>query len=111
MSISAADLEWFAHIARGPIKERYLAIPLAMTSASRERETALSFALKEYSRAPGQHLVLWDIKVSGLAPELFAIYHDAFPASVVTSLCAVPIDHLSDYQRETEVLLRGPFFQ
>jgi hypothetical protein len=86
-------------------------VPLAMTSASRKREIALCFAIEESSRTPGQHLVLWDINVSGMDPELLALYHDAFPASVVTSLCAVPIGQLTDYKNETEVLLRGPFCQ
>src|SRR5262249_20943118 len=105
MCISPADLAWFARITQGPIGQRYLAIPLAMTSASREREIALAMALEKSRRTPGQQPVLWDIEISGLDSELLAIYHEAFPASVVTSLCAVPIDGISDYQDEKEVLL------
>jgi hypothetical protein len=49
--------------------------------------------------------------MASLDPELLALYRRRFPESVVTSLCAVPIDKLSDFAEEKEVLLRGPFFQ
>jgi len=111
MCVSAEDLSMFAHIAEIPIEDRYLAIPLAMASASTDRATALAFALEESSRIPERFPLLWDIKVSGMDPGLLAIYQDSFPASIVTSLCAVPIDQISDYRHEKEVVLRGPHFQ
>jgi hypothetical protein len=40
--------------------------------------------------------VLWEIDVVALSPQLVRIYLDAFPTRVVTSICAVPIETLSD---------------
>src|ERR1039457_6196299 len=111
MSVSAEDLEMFGRITRGPIAERYLAIPLPRAPASRQRIKALAFALEECSRKPGRYPLLWDITVSGMSPGLLHVYQERFPESVVTSLCAVPIDRLSDYHDEKEVVLRGPHFQ
>jgi hypothetical protein len=111
MCVSATELEMFAHLASGPLPERYLAIPLAMASASRSVANALAFAVAESARAPGRVPLIWDISVSSLDPSLLAAYHAEFPASVVTSLCAVPIDEISDYQDEQEVVLRGAHFQ
>jgi len=110
MCVSDRDLAEFHRLMKRPIQDRYLSIPLAMMSASRVRGKALSFALKE-ARAPGRHPLLWNIRVSGLNPELLSVYMERFPTSVVTSLCAVPIEQLSDYPQEGEVLLRGPHFQ
>lgn len=111
MCVSDESLQMFKRTARGPITERYLSIPLAMISASSDRAKALEFATQQAARSPGAHPLLWDITVSSLAPELLTGYRSQFPASVVTSLCAVPIAPLSDYPEEEEVLLRGPYFQ
>jgi hypothetical protein len=81
-----------------------------MVSASDNRDKALTFAVNEAARISG-YPVLWVIHVAGLRPELLALYVQRFPASIVTSICAVPINDLSDYPDEQEVLLRGPFFQ
>jgi hypothetical protein len=111
MCISAEDLTMFASVTQAPVAERYLSIPLAMASASSDQASALAFALEQASRTPGGISLLWDIRVAGLDPQLLAIYREKFPASIVTSLCAVPISELSDYPGEREVLLRGPHFQ
>ena len=111
MCVSAAEFQEFARLAGGPLPERYLAIPLAMASASRRIENALAFALDESARAPGRFPLIWDISVSSLDPSLLAAYHAKFPASVVTSLCAVPIDENSDHRDEQEVVLRGAHSQ
>lgn len=111
MCVSAETLEMFRQAARGPISERYLSIPLAMASASRNRAQALAFALEQTARAPDRWPLLWDITVFNLDPELLSRYRERFPASIVTSLCAVPIESLSDYPEEEEILLRGPHFQ
>jgi hypothetical protein len=111
MCISSDELLRFTKVADGPIKERYLSVPLAMVSASTDPTYALVFALEEAERNPDKHPIIWEIHVSDLDPELLDFYRSQFPTSVVTSLCAVPIHRLSDYPAEKEVLLRGPFFQ
>ncbi|MES9538200.1 hypothetical protein [Actinomadura sp. NPDC000600] len=97
--------------AQGPVEERYLSVPLAMVSTSLEPDRAMEFALREAAMRPGWKPVLWRIEVTGLPSALLDIYRAEFPSSVVTSLCAVPIQDLSYYSHEREVLLRGPFFQ
>ena len=93
------------------LKNRYVAIPLSMMSASATRQSALKFA-ERTARNNDPHAVLWDISVYGMDPAYLAPYRQAFPDSIVTSLCAVPISNLSYYRDvENEVLLRGPFFQ
>jgi hypothetical protein len=111
MSASSAELEKLRQVATGPLAERYLSVPLAMVSASTAREPALAFALNEAVRNPDLHPAIWEIHVESLDPGLLDFYRERFPDSVVTSLCAVPIDQLSDFPGEKEVLLRGPHFQ
>jgi uncharacterized protein YjiS (DUF1127 family) len=111
MCLSRDDLDRFTKAAIGPIAERYVAVPLAMVSATRNRDVAMSFAREEATRVAGMHAVLWEITVLNLDPQLLSLYRARFPRSVVTSICAVPISEVSDFPEEAEVLLRGPFFQ
>jgi hypothetical protein len=82
-----------------------------MASASTDRATALAFVDDQARRSRTGRPLLWDIEVANLAAERLAVYRTAFPTSVVSTICAVPIEQLSDYPDENEVLLRGPFFQ
>ncbi|WP_131740598.1 hypothetical protein [Actinomadura roseirufa] len=111
MCLPAESFERLRRVAASPVRDRYLSVPLAMVSTSLEPERAAEFASREAERRPGAHPVLWRIEVAGLPAELLEIYRAAFPAGVVTSLCAVPIEGLSYFSHEREVLLRGPFFQ
>jgi hypothetical protein len=111
MVVSAEELAQFACVATGPIAQRYVAIPLAMASASADRTNALVFVEKEARRSIGGQPLLWDIEVAGLSAERLKVYRAAFQTSVVSSICAVPIERISDFPEENEVLLRGPFFQ
>jgi hypothetical protein len=111
MVVSAQELAQFSSVAAGPIAERYVAIPLAMASASTNRANALVFVEEEARRSAGGQPLLWDIEVAGLSAERLNVYREAFPTSVVSSICAVPIERISDFPEENEVLLRGPFFQ
>jgi hypothetical protein len=111
MSLSQEDVSRFSRAAAGPILERYISIPLAMASASVNAATAMHFAIADVAANPDKHLVLWEITVRNLEPALLAIYRSVSPASIVTSLCAVPIAAISDFSGEEEVLLRGPHFQ
>jgi hypothetical protein len=111
MSLAAADMTRFLEAARGPVGERYIAVPLAMVSASLDPHVAMRFALEDAARDATRQLLLWEIQVVALDPALMDVYRRSFPHSVVTSLCAVPIASVSDYPGEQEVLLRGPHFQ
>jgi hypothetical protein len=78
------------------------ALPLAMASASTDRDKALTFALEEAGDESTP------IPYSGytcrrIDPKLLELYRDRFPTSVVTSICGVPIEQLSDYPNEIEV--------
>ncbi|KAG6845836.1 hypothetical protein H0H87_002524 [Tephrocybe sp. NHM501043] len=111
------QLQDFKVLAARPVKERYWAIPLAMMSASTDRNVALKhFAgldsmADDTEKSEMCHPFLWRIHVIALQPRYLQIYREKFPTSVVSTICAVPIRELSDYAEEDEVLLRGPFFQ
>ncbi len=111
MCVHADELDALRRVAVGPISERYVAVPLAMVSASTELEPAIAFARNQARADPGTNTVLWEIHISSLDQRLLDLYRSRFPESVVTSLCAVPISRLSDFKHEEEVLLRGPHFQ
>ncbi|XRQ13844.1 hypothetical protein ACN3XK_24050 [Actinomadura welshii] len=111
MCVAPQMFAMLRRLTEGAVEDRYLSVPLAMVSTSLEPERAAEFAVREASARPGWRPVLWRIEVTGLAPALLDIYRAEFPAGIVTSLCAVPIEQLSYYSHEREVLLRGPFFQ
>jgi hypothetical protein len=90
--------------------ERYMAVPLSMMSASVTRSKSLAFARRTDKTPADSHALLLDVSVYSLDPALLEAYRQAFPESIVTSLCSVPIHRLSDLP-EDEVLLRGPLFQ
>lgn len=109
------QLQDFKNLAVLPVAERYWAVPLAMMSASTDKEVALrEFAGIDALMSDNtgtRHPFLWRIHVVELNPKYLQVYHDRFPSSVVSTICAVPIHELSDFAGEDEVLLRGPFFQ
>ena len=111
MCVTGEELASFRNVARGPIAERYIAIPLSMASASQDVYYAMRFAMERAERDPDVHPLLLEIKVFSLPPETLAAYRAKYPRSVVSSLCAVPVDVISVFPQEKEVLLRGPHFQ
>jgi hypothetical protein len=111
MSVSAEQLEMFRRASLGHVEQRYLSIPLGLASASTDSDLAATFALSQRGRHSNQHALVWKINVASLDRESFEIYKSVAPDSIVTSICAVPIDALSPFPTEKEVLLRGPFFQ
>jgi hypothetical protein len=112
VSFTKEGIEDFRNLATMPVRDRYWSIPLAMMSASTNMKTSLKFALQfAQSDATTRHPFLWRIHIVNLDPDLLQIYNDRFPSSVVTTLCAVPVDEVSVFSKEHEVLLRGPFFQ
>jgi hypothetical protein len=111
MAISGIELERYYESLTGPLSERYQSVPLAMVSASRTPKAPIAFALHEAELDKETAPVIWEIHIHSLDPHLLASYHTKYPTSVVTSLCAVPIERISDLPIEEEVFLRGPFFQ
>jgi hypothetical protein len=111
MTVTPQELEQFSAVASTPVAERYVAIPLGMASATTDRATALVFVEEQARRSPDSRPLLWEIEVVGLSRDHLAVYRAAFPTSVVSTICAVPIKQLSDFPDEDEILLRGPFFQ
>lgn len=104
-------LREFQELAGKPVSQRYWAIPLAIISTSRNRETASAYAILEAAGKSDRFVLLSKIHVFGLDPELLQAYREQFSSSVVSTICAVPIGELSDFPDQEEVLLRGPFFQ
>jgi hypothetical protein len=111
MCVRTEELDALRRVAVGPISERYVSVPLAMVSASTELEPAIAFARERANANPETTAVLWEIHIASLDQRLLDLYRAQFPESIVTSLCAVPISRLSDFEPEKEVLLRGPHFQ
>ncbi|EPQ52633.1 hypothetical protein GLOTRDRAFT_12750, partial [Gloeophyllum trabeum ATCC 11539] len=112
LCLSTEQLDAFYELARMPIRERFWSIPLAIVSCSLDEKIAVQFALQQANAHGTDHMhpVLWRIYVANLDRELLRVYHQHYPTSVVTTMCAVPIQRFSAYAEE-EVVLRGPFFQ
>lgn len=111
VSFTEEEIDDFRTFATIPVRDRYWSIPLAMMSASTSVGTALEFALRDVAQDPTKRPFLWRIHVANIDPDLLRIYNERFPSSVVTTLCAVPVDEVSRFPQEGEVLLRGPWFQ
>ncbi|KAI0250390.1 hypothetical protein BJV78DRAFT_594032 [Lactifluus subvellereus] len=111
VAFTEEEIKKFRNLATLAVRDRYWSIPLAMMSASTSITTALQFALGQAQKDPTKLPFLWRIHVANLDPDLLQIYNDKFPSSVVTTLCAVPLDGVSGFSKEQEVLLRGPWFQ
>ena len=111
MCVTAPEMDRFREVARGPIQDRYISIPLSMASSSRDISYAMRFAMERARRDPAVRPLLLEIKVYSLPQEVLAAYRAKYPRSIVSSLCAVPVDAISAFPQEREVLLRGPHFQ
>ncbi|KAG6918504.1 hypothetical protein DXG01_013864 [Tephrocybe rancida] len=111
LAASTEQLQSFKELAARPISERYWAVPLSLISASRNQEMVVSYAKEEVRVQPNSHLFLWRIHAVELEAELLQLYREQYPSSVVSTICAVPIQGLSQFPDEDEVVLRGPFFQ
>lgn len=108
LSISDQDLkEYEAILARPKLQNRNFSVPLGLISSSTDQKVMGDFSKTNYS--PGRILVHMTIYIRGIDGGLLQQYHRLYPDSVVTSICAMPVGHLSPYG-EKEVLLRGPFF-
>lgn len=105
MKVSADVVEDFRRIATNPdMTKRNFAIPLGMISSTASKKT-----MDEFASDDDREAMNWVIHIHGLDPDLLSLYHERYPESVVTSLCAMPVDRISEFG-EQEILLRGPFF-
>ena len=91
----------------GDVRSRYRSIPLALDSASNDKDVALRFL----ETGAGDVPVLQRIWVHGLSDPSLSYYKTKFPSSPVSTICAVDISAISAFPRQGEVLLRGGFFQ
>lgn len=93
-----------------PISDRKLSVPLSFMSASLDKNIAIKF-VNEKRKGIYETPLIFEIHVRNLDEELLEIYKSFYPDSPVTSLCSVPIENLSQYKNEREVVMRGAFFQ
>ncbi|KAL9071332.1 MAG: hypothetical protein Q9157_005511 [Trypethelium eluteriae] len=105
MHVSPEVAEEYRRIAnREDVRQRNFAVPLALVSTTTSTETMQKFA------ASGESDTMhWIIHIYGLDPHLYQIYHEKYPDGIVTSICAMPVGHISAFG-EQEILLRGAFF-
>lgn len=112
MSVSSGYIEQMSKLAETEIENREFSTPLLFHSASKDIKTAISFARIMRNKKKGYiHPVIMKIHVVSLSDNFIGEYNKRCPNGIITSLCAVPIDKISEFSREDEVLLRGPFFQ
>jgi hypothetical protein len=97
-----------------PLDKRSISIPLGFHSASTDKRVAFDFLrlndTRKSKRDNGHFGVIWSINVVSLSEKRLNLYHERYPKSVVSSICATDISQFSEHQ-EKEVLLRGPFFE
>lgn len=104
------------NIEKLPILSQKFAVPLSFMSCSKSQDVAKRF-LKNQRHRPHEEKVksfcpvLFKIHVTSLDKNFLDLYKSYYPDSVVSSICAVDIENISDYEEEQEVLLRGAFFQ
>ncbi|PAA71870.1 hypothetical protein BOX15_Mlig029772g1, partial [Macrostomum lignano] len=113
----------FKRVFSQPVNARFVAVPLALTSASRSIDVAMQFMLKESAKnstdstgagpqsADSDVPCLQAIHVIGVPDRLMELYRRRFPQSVVSTICAVDVAGVSAHPEEQEVLLRGAFYQ
>jgi len=111
MSISPENLQSFRDLAQQLPGKRAFAVPLALNSSSTRLEATIPFMERGMASNPSLVPVLQRIHVHGLSPVALETYQACYPGSVVSTICATPIGHLSRFPSEAEVLLRGPFFE
>ena len=107
LSVGPDVLQTFQDLMRHPVQDRNFSVPLAFVSTSTSQARIQEFLDKTEK---GKYRMHWKIHIHGLEPNLLAQYQSKHPESVVTTICAMPISHVSEFANEQEVLLRGPFF-
>ncbi|KAI6778762.1 uncharacterized protein J7T54_005865 [Emericellopsis cladophorae] len=107
--------EYKAIMDREDRSRRNFSTPLGLLSSSTDKKVMDEFSKQESQQQGASsgdrrrirvHLT---IHIHGMDPRLLQEYQARYPDSVVTSICAMPVAHVSS-EGEKEILLRGPFF-
>ncbi|KAI0466081.1 hypothetical protein F4859DRAFT_507597 [Xylaria cf. heliscus] len=110
LSITPEELkEYRAILARPELAKRNFSVPLGLLSSSTDEKIMEEFSestKNDEKRCVRLHLT---IHIHSVDPALLKEYWALYPESVVTSICAMPVGHISPHG-EKEILLRGPFF-
>lgn len=109
MKMKEEDLISFKTLMGQPIGDRYISIPLGLWSTSADFSVAENFIKQSTDQTSAP--LMFKVHVIELDPDLLAIYRKKYPKIRVSTICAVDIKELSEYQIESEILLRGAFFQ
>ncbi|KAJ2906356.1 hypothetical protein MKZ38_002072 [Zalerion maritima] len=111
LSVSqSAVAEYKGILQRDDVSKRNFSVPLGLTSSTTDGGVMKDFA-KPTNKGPEDSVRMhWIIHIYGIDHVLLKEYHRRYPLSVVTSICAMPVAHISP-EGEKEILLRGAFFQ
>lgn len=109
MQVDAVTAEEYREVAnRKDLSKRGFSIPLAPISTSTDETIMRRFA--QYDKNSHLDRMHWKIHIHGVDAYLLQEYCRRYPQSIVTSICSMPVGHLSPFG-EKEILLRGAFFQ
>ncbi|KAI1177869.1 hypothetical protein F4777DRAFT_587078 [Nemania sp. FL0916] len=110
LSITLKELnEYKAILARPELAKRNFSVPLGLISSSTDERIMKEFSGSANSNKERPIRLHLTIHIRSVEPALLEQYRTSYPDSVVTSICAMPIGHISPFG-EKEILLRGPFF-
>ncbi|KAM7193062.1 hypothetical protein V8F20_008578 [Naviculisporaceae sp. PSN 640] len=104
------DLDEYRNILRlGDHSKRNYSIPLGLVSTTADGDATRHFADTRPEDSEQRIRVRQTVHIHGMDPAVLASFRQRYPDSVVTSICAMPVAHMSPFG-EQEILLRGPFF-
>jgi hypothetical protein len=110
LAVTLGELkEYRAILARPELAKRNFSVPLGLLSSSTDEKIMEEFSKSTHSDGERPVRLHFTIHVHSLDPALLTQYRALYPDSVVTSICAMPVGHVSPHG-EKEILLRGPFF-
>lgn len=120
INLPQEDISKFKNLLNQPPNKRDPNIPLALDSSTRECKEPID--TPHGVGAEVRVRSLYRINVFSLPNNWIEYYQSNYPklypdgwmdgkqVSVVSPICAMPIESVSEYKHEREVLLRGPFF-
>ncbi|KAK4206174.1 hypothetical protein QBC37DRAFT_460694 [Rhypophila decipiens] len=104
------DLDEYRTILRlGDHAKRNYSIPLGLVSTTADSDATRHFGDTHPKDSEQRVRVRQTVHIHGMDPAVLASFRQRYPDSVVTSICAMPVAHMSSFG-EQEILLRGPFF-